>query len=233
MPTYLAIAAELEAKLSEEPAGTRVASENELARAYGLSRLTARAVLDELELRHVVRRRRGSGTFVHHRYRFVVANQPTLSWSEAVRAGGGTPRAEITDLSTVDASPLEAKGVLGEGPLLFLRRTGWVNDERALCKESWLIPQSVPGLGEALPGQPSLFTALDAVYGLVPSRKTVRAELVRPPEDVRSALDLQRDAEVIYALTHTSSERLGALVEVTRCWLRTDVFRLVVELGHG
>lgn len=229
MPTYLTVAAELEAKLSSEPAGTRVASENELARAYGMSRLTARAVLDELELRHVVRRRRGSGTFVHHRYQFVVATGPTLSWSEAVRAGGGVPRAEVTGLSTVDSAP----EFPAEGPLLLLHRTGWVNDERGLCKVSWLVPSLVPGLGEALPQHPSLFVALDTAYGLGPVRRTIRAELVRPPDDIREALNLRRDAEVIYALTHTSSQRLGRPVEVTATWLRTDIFRLVVELGTG
>ena len=227
LPTYLAVADALEATLVHEPAGTRVASEHELARVHSVSRLTARAALDELEQRHVVRRRKGSGTFVTRRYDYPVSTGPTPSWSEIVRTAGGEPRADVLDI----AAAVEVPPAPVAGPLTRLTRMCWVNAERALHKTSWLTAAVVPGLAEALDGSDSLYAALDRAYGLRPVRRTLRAELVRPPEGVAEALDLRRNAEVIAVTTYTHSDRLQRTVEVTQAWLHTDVFRLVVDLG--
>ncbi|GIF97568.1 GntR family transcriptional regulator [Catellatospora citrea] len=226
VPTYLVLADRLEHELAAEPAGARVPSEHELARLHAVNRLTARAALDELEQRRVVRRRRGSGTFVSRRYDMTVTPQSALSWSQVVRAAGGSARAEVVDGPT-QASPED----LGNGvDVLVLHRVGWVDGQRALCKTSWLATDLVPGLHEALPRHDSLFTALEQAYGLRPQRHALRAEITAPPPAVRETLDLPRNTEVVWIASRTDSERTGRTVEVTHSWLRADLFRLVVDL---
>jgi GntR family transcriptional regulator len=215
-PTYLAVADQLEAALIHQPAGTRVESEHELAKRHGVNRLTAKAALDELEQRHLVKRRRGSGTFVMRRYDYVLSTKPSPSWSEAVRAGGGNPRAEVVSHHE-------------SGETLRLARLGFVNEEKALFKHSELAADLVPGLLEALPRHGSLYDTLDRAYGLRPQRTVERAELIRPPSEVAERLELKRNTEVIAAVIRTDSERLNRRIELTRVWLRTDFFRLVVE----
>jgi DNA-binding GntR family transcriptional regulator len=67
MPAYLALADRLEADLAGLSPGARVSSEHELAARHQVSRLTARAALQELERRYVVERTQGLGTFVARR----------------------------------------------------------------------------------------------------------------------------------------------------------------------
>jgi len=214
-PTYLTVADQLEAALINQPAGTRVESEHELARRHGVNRLTAKAALDELEQRHLVRRRRGSGTYVMHRYDYMLGSGPSPSWSETVRAGGGTPRADVVDLRR-------------RGDTVHLRRLGYVNDDKALFKQSELAADLVPGLREALAEHGSLYDTLDRGYHLRPHRRVERAELIRPPAEVAERLELKRNTEVIAAVIRTHSDHVGREVERTRVWLRTDFFRLVV-----
>ncbi len=217
-PTYLAVADHLESMLLRQPAGTRVESEHELARRHGINRLTAKAVLDELEQRHLVRRRRGSGTYVMHRYDYVLSTGPSASWSDTVRAGGGTPRADVVDLRR-------------RGQTLHLRRLGYVNDDKALFKHSELAADLVPGLRQALAEHGSLYDTLERGYDLHPHRTVERAELVRPPVEVAEILELKRNTEVIAAVIHTDSRSVGRRVERTAVWLRTDFFRLVVHFA--
>src|SRR4051812_43716641 len=47
--------------------GTRLPSENEIAKTYGVSRMTARQAISELALEGLVTRVHGSGTFVSQR----------------------------------------------------------------------------------------------------------------------------------------------------------------------
>ena len=60
--TYLVLADSLAEQIADMAPGTRLPSENELITEHGVSRITARAALSELEQRHLVRRARGSGT---------------------------------------------------------------------------------------------------------------------------------------------------------------------------
>lgn len=232
VPQYLALADALERELSTQPAGARVASEHELARHHAVNRLTARAALDELEQRRIVRRRRGSGTFVIRRYDVVLAPRVTPSWSELIRAAGGTTSAEVLGAGHGMAPSEVAVALGGTTPVRVLRRIGWVDGQRALCKTSWLAADLVPGLTEALPRHDSLFATLAEAYGLRPVRHTLRAELTAPPAAVIEALELPRNTEVIWIASQTDSARTARTVEVTHAWLRTDVFRLVVTLGE-
>ncbi|MBB5867948.1 GntR family transcriptional regulator [Allocatelliglobosispora scoriae] len=229
-PTYLALADELERLLATEPAGARVASEHELARRHGVNRLTARAALDELEQRRVVRRRRGSGTFVSRRYDVIVSPLAMPNWAQLVRAAGGTAHAEVVG-AELAAAPDEIGAALGvSGPLLVVQRVGRVDGQRALFKTSWLAADLVPGLTEALPRHDSLLAAIEGAYGLQPVRHALRAEIVAPPVHVVTALELPRNTEVVRIDSRTDSDRTGRRVEITHSWLRTDVFRLVVDL---
>jgi GntR family transcriptional regulator len=91
--------------------------------------------------------------------------------------------------------------------------------------------RSRPGLTEALAAHDSLFGALDRAYALQPTRATLHAELIAAPVPVTHALDLPRNTDVIWMVSRTDSARAGRPVEVTHTWLRTDIFRLVVDFA--
>src|SRR5579875_4136866 len=95
MVSYLLLSDELEAKLLSASPGDPVASETELARQYRVSRLTARAALQELERRHLVRRIQGRGTFVLRRVDYRISTDGPPSFTEIVTAAGGHPTTTV------------------------------------------------------------------------------------------------------------------------------------------
>src|SRR6201987_4068921 len=83
--------------------GARVASEHEIAARFAVSRAVAGAELRELESRLLVRRVRGSGTFVNGRIDYVISADRGPSYSQTVRAPGAEPRPVVRPIA---AEPL-------------------------------------------------------------------------------------------------------------------------------
>lgn len=107
------------------PGGTRLPSEPELADKLHVSRATLREALQSLASDGVIRRRRGSGTFVLERQR--VANSFDLNFgvTQAIRASGMTPG--TTDgawrVEPATADNAERLGVAEGTSLLVIDRT--------------------------------------------------------------------------------------------------------------
>src|ERR1041385_6647081 len=91
-PRYLDIAEDLAARLPEYGPGGKLPTEMQLAAQLQVNRLPARAPVQELERRFLVRRYRGLGTFVTTRIDYVVSGENPPSWHETVRRAGAGPR---------------------------------------------------------------------------------------------------------------------------------------------
>ena len=89
--SYLSLSQRLEEQLAKASPGDPVPSENELARHHKVHRLTARAALQELERRHLVRRVQGRGTFVVRRLDYRISTEGPASFTDIVRSAGGNP----------------------------------------------------------------------------------------------------------------------------------------------
>src|SRR5262245_57986254 len=131
---YLDIAEDLAARLPEYGPGGRLPTEAELAEQLQVNRLTARAAIQELERRFLVRRYRGVGTFVATRIDYVVTAENPPSWHETVRLAGGTPREQTEHIEVLRRPPAAARRMLdlraGEKAIA-LSRLRYVNDELA------------------------------------------------------------------------------------------------------
>lgn len=230
--TYLALADLLEREIVQLHPGERVPSEHALASTHEVNRLTARAALQELERRHLVRRVQGAGTFVARRieHRIAAGSPPSLSATIAasgleieqrnVRARTVRPPAWVRDDLGLRA---------GERTVVIQRSTVF-EGEVVACSTSWLVAALVPDLARSLPAVGSLFAALDAL-GLAPERSRSRAELEVVPADVARALGLA-GRPLAWSLVSVNRSRTHERpLEVSSSWLRADLFRVVFELG--
>lgn len=232
-PTYLAIAGALARSLSRAQPGSRLPSENELARTYGLHRQTARAVLQELERRHLVRRVRGRGTFVASLIDYRVGPDAPPSFSETVGRSGARPRSE-TERIRLRTAPAAVRAELGldaDSQVYLLARRRFVDDELVGCGDTYLAADLVPELPRRLRSGASLYQVLTEAYGLEPVRTAYRAEVELAPERVTRRLELDAQPWTIATRGIAECGRLKRPIEVTAGWLRADVFRLVVEFG--
>ncbi|MCV7089062.1 GntR family transcriptional regulator [Mycobacterium interjectum] len=232
-PTYLVVADKLAEQVARWPSGTRVPSEPELSAAEGISRLTARAAVQELERRQLVRRRRGAGTFVSKMVDYNITANLVPSWSASVRSQGATPLIRTESINPVPATP-EVAAALGARPgsrVLLVSRLRYVDGELAACADSYLPEDLVTGLAAHLAPDGSLFDVLDKHYGLTPVRGWTKLGLQAAPDTIAQRLQLRGKPPLIVLESRTDSQTVHRPIDLTHSWLRPEVFRVTVEMG--
>ena len=161
-PVYVVVADQLEAEIKKLPNGDALPSENELARTHEINRLTARAALEELERRYLVRRQKGRRTVVARRIPYVLESRGAPSWTKSVRKAGSTPRTEI-DVVKLRVAPARVRKALSVAkgvPLWYVGRRRYVDDDLAAYSETWLVADVVPELGTRFAPEGSMSATL-------------------------------------------------------------------------
>jgi len=236
VPRYQMIANVLEQELAHVAPGSQVASENDLAKRFGMNRLTAQAALEELERRYVVRRSKGKGTFVARRLPYVVSPASSPSWSASVRAAGGSPGIATVSLRERPASQAIADRLrIDKGQRVFvLLRRRFVDGLIAGCTTSYLPGDLLPRFRSHLADEASLHDVLTEHYGIEPIRAWVKVELRPAPPDVAGHLEL-RGAPMVHRLTAAleAPDSDGRVVEFGETWLRPDAVDLVIEMKRS
>lgn len=234
-PAYLALADELEALVARLQPGDRLPSEHELTASHGVSRLTARAALQELEGRMLVRRVRGAGTFVARRIDYPIGPAMPPSASEMVRRAGGVPSSQIVAVRhrRPSAEVRDALGLGADDRVVAVTRAGQVDGLPAWFGTTHLPADLVAGIATHLDDGVSIYRLLADEFGLAPVRRWARAELVVVPTEV--APEIGADGRpLVWRLESCNEDRsLGRPIELSQSWLRADVYRVRFELGEG
>jgi GntR family transcriptional regulator len=235
IPTYLKMADELEAEISSMDVNTRLASEKDLAVLHGVNRLTARAAVQELERRYLVRRRPGSGTFVAERVEFRITPTSPPSWSEVIRRSGATPRTETLSMRTVRTLPWlrDALHLSSNDRVVHLRRIRYVNEEPACIADTYLAADLVPDLRIHLKAHESLHRVLSEDYRLDPFRAELKMDVEVAPSDVAHLLGLGNRPMMFHVVARSDSRRLKRPLQMTTTWNRPDILRVVIDLSEN
>lgn len=230
---YLALADQLATDLVGAEPGTRLPSEHDLARREGVSRITTRAALQELERRHLVRRTRGAGTFVALRIPYPIRDVAGPSWSQTVREAGHEPSYATVEVDTVRAPADIARTLdIPRGrSLTRVRRTGLVDGQPASHGTTFFPTEIVPDLAAALADEPSITTVLREIYGHEPERLWSRAELSTAPADTADRLGLVGRPPAWRVDSANRCGRTGRPLHVGRGWFRADAFQVYLALG--
>ncbi|MDB5561719.1 MAG: putative transcriptional regulator of N-Acetylglucosamine utilization, GntR family [Hyphomicrobiales bacterium] len=169
--------------------GTQIPNEDRLGAMLGISRITVRHALRNLEEAGLLRREHGRGTFV--RSATVVAGARGLtSFTEEMATLGLVVGTKLLDAEIILAPADIADALeipLGE-PLVKLRRLRLGNNSPIGIQTAHLPVARVPGLFERALEVGSLYTTLRSHYGIEP---------VEAHEVYRVGLVAEEDAELI------------------------------------
>lgn len=233
-PNYLALADMLEQSIAGMASGERLPSETELAARHHVSRVTARAALQELERRHLVRRSKGSGTFVAMRLLFTIGPDLPPSWSQTVRRAGGEPSTRFVEAKLVqpDAEVRERLELGADDKVVQLRRIGLVNGLVANVTLTNLPADLAPGLHDLVAMGGSLHTILTSL-GYHPQREWTRVDMQVPSERVAADLALEGRPRVWCLTGLVVDSRDGRPLEYGSGWSRPDVFDMRLEFHNN
>ncbi|MBI4580537.1 MAG: GntR family transcriptional regulator [Planctomycetes bacterium] len=147
--------------------GEQLPSEADLARQFGVSRMTVRQAHDVLERGGFIRRTQGRGTVVASR-ELRRSTQELTGLSEDIRAAGRTPGARVLSFAVVPAQPAIAGALqlrTGEEVVEFeLVRTA--DDLVIGVQHTWMPRKYLPDLTAADLEEVFLVSMLERRYGL-------------------------------------------------------------------
>lgn len=126
--------------------GDAIPSEQELARHFGVSRMTVNRAVRELTAEQILTRVQGSGTYVaQHKYQATLVEIKSIA--EEVRTRGHAHRSELHLLERSKASEQLALpfGVKAGYPLFHSVIVHFENDVPIQVEDRWVNPEAAPG----------------------------------------------------------------------------------------
>lgn len=227
-PLYLQIKELLleEMRTGRYDAHQRLPSERELSVAHGVSRMTVRQALVELQRSGSVYARVGKGTFVAPP-KIDQQLRSVTSFTEELRARGGAPSSRVVEavVTAATADIAAALGLAAGGPVIRLARVR-LSDQRPLAIETALLPaEPLPGLLSHDFSRESLYEVLSADYGLtlIAASQTIEAALA--DEEELSLLEMDPPAAVLRMRRLTQAAD-GSAIELVFSTYRGDLYQL-------
>ena len=192
----------IQAKIASEGLGpgSRLPSNTELADEAGVSLITVRRALDELERDGEIVRYQGVGTFVA---RGRIVSEPTKRGELAQTLAGvdrGSVMTKLVHLFRGRPSPTIAQSLLLEpdDEVWSVARLRFVGSQPLILEHAALPVRLVPSLdATVLEAGGSLYSMLAQKHGLVDDYEEQYLALARPTAEEREALGLDRDRDVI------------------------------------
>src|SRR5581483_2721828 len=236
IPVYYQISLSLRQRIAsgEWRAGMQLRTEPELAREYGVSRMTMRQALAELVKEGLVTRQRGSGTFVANHHSEVA---PTLSFPISFtlrfRELGLTPSSQILRAELIRPPSPEIAAYLhisSSDKLAYFKRILLAEGVPMALNYSMLPDHLCPGITKQPLIDDSLSATLGQRYGLVPTRADDWLEALRASKEESKLLDTEPNAPLLL-LTTVSYLADGTPVEYSRTFWVGNRMRLHVNVS--
>lgn len=205
--------------------GEALPSERTLADSLEVSRITARKALDRLAEMGLIKRTRGSGTFIAPRLNQSLTR--LVSFTEMLTQRGFTPRSQWLSrtLGTPSVEESMRLGLAADTRVARLKRLR-LADEVVMAVEESCLPQTVLEDPE---------TVTSSLYATLESAGRPIARALQHVTAVNADPELARLAEVAEGQALLKVTRLGYLAdgkpaELTVTYCRTDYYDFMVEL---
>jgi GntR family transcriptional regulator len=216
-------------KSNEWPVNSQIPSERELCETFGVSRITVRKALSELEREGYLYRKQGKGTFVTSP-KIEQRLSRFYSFSEEIRKMGYVPSSKILDFTVMQADKNIAANLQIESgvDVYSLRRIRLANEEPFAIENSFIPCVVCPGLSAEEIAVRGLYGAMRLNYGLIANQAVETFEAVSITADEALHLTVAENAPGLLLERVTYSNMV--IVEYCRSIIRGDRYKYRIVL---
>lgn len=231
MPKYLVVMSSLIDRINagEFIPNYMLPSENELIKAYNVSRITVRKALDEMESQEYVFRRQGKGTFVNqNRVDESKYKKYSAGYSALIQSSGAVCRRLQVKKDIAPTGPYgETLGLCADEPGLFYNRIYMANDTPVFYVESCINHRAFKGIENYDFGFVSLSHLLRHVYEGQLYRRDRKIQSTKAGDAAQFLQIVESDP--VLCLTYTSVVKVENEMipfEAATIYARTDVVEI-------
>jgi GntR family transcriptional regulator len=232
IPLYLQIRNIIQQEIlsGEIETGEQIPSEDELAKSFGVSRMTVRQGLSELLSDGILYKQHGVGTFVSQTHISANYSKLTSFTLDAVEQGK-KPGAKLLAVERQQAkgSILQSLGLEGNSLVVCIKRLRFADGLPVAIQESYVPEDICPVDIESYDwSKQSLFELMES-NGHVPMRATETISAVTASEENAKLLDLKVGSPLIYIERVTFDSR-GMPIEFVIMVNRPDRYKCAINL---
>ncbi|MFP7298617.1 UTRA domain-containing protein [Neobacillus niacini] len=224
-PLYVQLVEEIKKNINsgKHSVGSKLPTENELCEIYGVSRITIRRAITELEEQGVVLKQHGIGTFVLNQHKIKRDLVSVNGFSEFLVQSGKQPATKILSKQVTEANEIYAdilKVNIGD-PILKIRRLHLVDNDPIHLESSYYSLLKFPDLDKFLEESSSIYSILKNRYGVQAVKNTKTLNVIQPSIEQANLLNCTQD-NTIYRVEKIAYDSLGEPIHYAKSYLPTD-----------
>lgn len=208
--------------------GDKIESELEIQKEYGVSRITARQAILDLEKEGMVKRGRGKGTFVIWQDGIEEELNHIRSFTKEMEELGRKPGTEWVTIQQETMKPEFAKAfdVKPDEEMYCIRRVRTADDVKVVYFVSYFpLRFQLPTDPQQLPE--SIYEVLDERGIGIPDHVEEKVRAILPDEEVAKALNIQQTQPVLLR-QRISYDKNNDIMEFTHCYYRGDLYTYTI-----
>lgn len=234
-PLYLQMVDALEVKIRESMApNDKLFSERELTQLYGVSRITVRLALQELEKRGLVYRKHGKGTYVSEIREPAVDLSAAYSFTEQMKKMGKVPKTTILSFEEITTSEFIAKQLqvrIGDA-VYELERLRLADGVPMMLERTYVPAASFPNLSEERLRQKPLYDIFADDYDQTIRLAEEEFYASIALDNEAKLLGIKSNSPVLHLLRKTYNDK-NRIIEYTFSIARADQFRYKISHKRG
>lgn len=209
--------------------GSKISSEREICEEYGVSRITVREVIGDLEREGYLSRKQGKGTFVNQ-LKTENNTQKLYRFSEEIKRAGcnTTTRVLAYEIIPCGAAEAEHLGITKGERVYFIERLRFIDGTLFSLERSYIPVSVAPGMTEDAVKQQGLYNAIQQHSNLADDEVEESFAAIPCPDKPAMMIGVKRDAAVLQVSRLTKSE--GKSLEYCESLIRGDRYKYKIVL---